>query len=307
MNQVRKIVLAVLLLIISLILSSCQQKNDLPPVMVEVIPDNAIDTIMLRSYLTDSSLMENISTIAIADKIPNPIDYLSIGTTENNVVVFVQDDTLFLASTNGYPVKAPKSCAYLFNSLKQVTSINLNKLDTSNVIDMAYMFHDNTSLTEIHIEEWDTSNVRDMTWMFGGCNSLETVDIKSWNTESLEHTNSMFFNDDSLTYMDLSNWTTPKLQDLECMFANCDNLAWVDLSYVNPEKVTTIVEMFYNCPELSFIRMYNFHIQDLTHRWDFITDCDNLEEITCNDEFAYKTLDLDLWARNINQSTYHKG
>ena len=73
-------------------------------------------------------------------------------------------------------VVANEQSGYLFVNLINVEKItNLNRLNTSNVVNMDSMFANMSSLTELDMNEFDTSNVISMNGMLRNMTSLETL------------------------------------------------------------------------------------------------------------------------------------
>lgn len=64
----------------------------------------------------------------------------------------------------------------MFNGCDELTSIDFNGFDTSNVTDMSCMFGSCSKLTSLDISGFDTSNVTDMSDMFMDCSSLTSLD-----------------------------------------------------------------------------------------------------------------------------------
>ena len=76
-------------------------------------------------------------------------------------------------------------------NLKEI--VNLNKFDTSNVVNMQSMFEGCTKLKTLDLSSFDTSKVVDMYKMFYLNNSLKTIYASNkWSTKSLKNYGSMF-------------------------------------------------------------------------------------------------------------------
>lgn len=76
---------------------------------------------------------------------------------------------------------APESTAYWFYRFNRMTSCDLSKLDTGNVVDMRWMFEGCVSLEELDLSGFDTSNVARMRRMFSGCGALRFLDLSSFD------------------------------------------------------------------------------------------------------------------------------
>ena len=125
----------------------------------------------------------------------------------------------------------PLSTAYWFNSLRNITYVNVSGLDTSYVTNMRGMFlrcgEDASTFEIIGMEQWDTSNVTDMSDMFSYSGRSATTwtigDISAWNTSKVYNMSEMFShaasNTDSV-YLDFTRWSTDSLEYAGCMFSN---------------------------------------------------------------------------------------
>ena len=99
-------------------------------------------------------------------------------------------------------VISPVSTRYWFYYFENCTTMNLTKLDTSNITTMYYMFYragyNITSFELIGLENWDTSSVDNMEYMFSYAGQNATIwtigDLSKWNTSSVTNMNSMFYN-----------------------------------------------------------------------------------------------------------------
>ena len=158
-----------------------------------------------------------------------------------------------------------------FRDLRKVETMDLRKLDTSNVNSLTNMFfytgYDAQKLT-IHASGWNTENVTSMisTFDLAGYNSKEVfIDISGWNTKNVEITTAMFNCCGNVAkkfeIRGLDTWDTSSLTGAADMFFQTGGLAenWTigDLSkkeiinsdgskYVawNTSKLKTAFEMF---------------------------------------------------------------
>ena len=99
---------------------------------------------------------------------------------------------------------SPKSTRSWFHSFNNSSlTMDLTKLDTSNVTDMSLMFA-NSSITTLDIGSWNVSNVIRMMRMFAG-STVKSLNIVLWDVRNVKSMYGMFSNCSSLT-IDLSSW-----------------------------------------------------------------------------------------------------
>ena len=118
----------------------------------------------------------------------------------------------------------PISTLGWFLNLYNCKSMDLSKLNTSNVIDMRSMFYNCNNLTTLDVSNFDTSNVTDMNGMFGNCQSLTTLDVTNFDTSKVTDMSLMFYNCKNLRFLNLENFDTSNIERVAFqMFYNCDN------------------------------------------------------------------------------------
>ena len=122
---------------------------------------------------------------------------------------------------------------------------------------MKSLFESCKQLISLNLSNFDTSNVRNMWDMFYMCNSLQFLDISSFNTSLVTDMDSMFANCSSLVSLDLSHFNTTLVYWMNNMFSNCFNLEYVNLKNINPNGLGTIYDMFKGCSKLKYINLYS--------------------------------------------------
>ena len=136
----------------------------------------------------------------------------------------------------------------LLNTLKLT-----NKFNTQNVEDMCSMFNSCKELKTINLSGFDTQNVEDMSKMFNLCKSLESLDLSNFNTLKVTLMDNMFNQCLQLTSLDLSNFDTQKVTKMNNMFYYCTGLKTVDISNFNTQAVKNMDSMFRYCTNLATI------------------------------------------------------
>ena len=121
------------------------------------------------------------------------------------------------------------------------TELDVSKLDTSNVTDMAQMFYKCNKLTSIDVSNWDTSNVTNMNNMFYDCYNLKTLDLSNWDTNNVTDMNNMFSNCNKLTSIDASNWNTSNVTNMQNMFYYCNSLHTLRLDNCDNATISKII------------------------------------------------------------------
>ena len=142
----------------------------------------------------------------------------------------------------------------MFLGCSSLTSLDLSKFDTSNVVDMSAMFNSCSSLTSLDVSNFNTSNVTNMGYMFSGCSSLTLLNLSNFNTNKVTDMSSMFYNCSSLTSLDVSNFNTSNVANMSLMLHSCSSLTSLDLSSFDMSKVTDTTAMLVDCSKLTEIK-----------------------------------------------------
>lgn len=130
-------------------------------------------------------------------------------------------------------------------------------IDTSHVTNMFQFMRDNRTVQSVNLSKLDTSNVTNMSWVLGtgtGSSKLTKIDISTWDTSHVINMNYMLRNARFVT-CDLSNFNTHSLVNCGGMLRECPNLETVifgkDFTF---ENVTNISEFLLDCTKLTEIR-----------------------------------------------------
>ena len=202
-----------------------------------------------------------------------------------------------------------KSMYEMFCNTYMLKSIDLSKLDTSNVTNMGYMFY-GSGVETLDLSTFDTSNVTAMNWMFASVSKITSLDlsfntsnvtnmsnmfaraskvskldISSFDTSNVTNFNAMFYGMSGMTTIDLSNIDTSNATNLSGMFASCVNLKNVDLSKFDTSKVTNMSSMFESCVELTNIDLSSFDTSKVTDMGRTFRYTSNLTEIVFGEHF----------------------
>lgn len=141
----------------------------------------------------------------------------------------------------------------MFAQCNKLTRIDASSFDTSNVTSMNYMFMECKNLTDIDVSSFNTSKVKLMENIFDSC-AFTTIDISNFSSESLESAQSLFRLCKNLTRVKFGNkFTCSNATNISHMFASCKSLIEVDLKYFNTVKVTKTNNMFDGCSSLTRI------------------------------------------------------
>lgn len=167
----------------------------------------------------------------------------------------------------------------LFWGCKNLTSVDLSNLDTSNVTNMSDMFSGCASLETIDLSGLNTDNVTNMNGMFGGCASLETIDLSGLNTGNVTDMNSMFAGCISLRTISLGEWDVSKVANMGSMFARCNSLETLDFSNWNTQSLTSVNEMFKRCEALKTVKLSDWNTMNLSDAFAMFQECAALEKV----------------------------
>ena len=171
-------------------------------VVIQIAKDGVIlwekiDYVLTTGNAFYKTIPSAATSVVFTDAVaPTTATLTDISASGRGGVVSWLDDTTYYVSTqiSGQKVIANTDSSYLFYRRNQLINITLDKLDTSNVINMFRMFSDCEGLTSLDLSNFNTSNVTDMNGMFSNCNNLTTIYASElWNTDKVTSSNSMFY------------------------------------------------------------------------------------------------------------------
>ena len=167
----------------------------------------------------------------------------------------------------------------MFDGCSSLTSLDLSKLDTTKVTNMSCMFDDCSSLTSLDVSNFDTSSVTDMSFMFCNCNRLTSLDVSNFDTSSVTDMNHMFWNCSKLASLDVSKFDTSSVTNMSLMFDGCSSLTSLDLSKLDTTKVTNMSYMFADCSGLTSLDVSKFNTSNVTDMRHMFSGCSGLTSL----------------------------
>ena len=88
--------------------------------------------------------------------------------------------------------KIEGNCSFLFSHFVNCQNIQIENLDTSDVIDMENIFFNNTNLEYLEFKNFDTSNTKNMNGMFYKCEKIKKLDLSNFKTSKTISMDNMF-------------------------------------------------------------------------------------------------------------------
>lgn len=196
----------------------------------------------LEDYLDSNDTKPDLSGPLAQDKM--------LRTIESHVTRVIMRDSL----------TAPNSMFAWFSDFWRCTSIDLSKLDTSQVTDMTAAFMGCLSLSQLNISNFNTSQVRGMGQMFSECRSLKHVDVSSFDTSSATTMQAMFYNA-GIEELDAHNFTGTSLDPDEAL---------------NPDYGWDTMDMFSGCKKLKSLNLSGFAVRSDCDTWGMFENCNSL-------------------------------
>ena len=148
-------------------------------------------------------------------------------------------------------IKPINNMSHMFDECSLLLSLpDINKWDTSNIIDMSYMFFGCISLNNLSdISIWNVSKVENMKCMFCNCSSLISLpDISKWNISNVKNINGMFYGCKLLSSIpDISKWNISNITNMNYLFSCCSSLKSLPNISKWDVKIASIYRMFIGC------------------------------------------------------------
>ncbi|EPH91186.1 BspA family leucine-rich repeat surface protein, partial [Enterococcus faecalis] len=148
--------------------------------------------------------------------------------------------------------------SYLFSSCENLSSLIFTDLSsTSLVSSTSKMFVNCTNLSKLNLNNLNTSQVVNMSSMFNGCNSLSELDLSSFDTNSVTNMGHMFAYCSNLIKLNLQNFNSKNIQFTDHMFLETPKLVYIDLSNFKLNSNTNKQNMFLTTLETPLIVLTN--------------------------------------------------
>ena len=182
--------------------------------------------------------------------------------------------------------------ANMFYSSTRLTSLDLSNFDTSNVTNMTGMFFNCAQLTSLDLRSFDTSKVWNLSDMFYDCVNLQSLDLSTFDLSSASMVQRMFLNCRSLTSLKLPTTTNPNLQQAWSMFKGCSSLTTLDLSHFDTSSAIEMGTMFQDCSSLQTINLSNFDTSNNTGFRYMFAGCSSLQNLDLSGFDTSKASDM---------------
>lgn len=167
----------------------------------------------------------------------------------------------------------------LFYNYKNLTKVDISKLDTGSVTDMSYMFYSCRSLLRVDLGGLDTGSVTNMYGMFSWCTRLKGLDLQGFDTAKVTDMGNMFLNCFHLAELNLNGFDTGNVENMNSMFKECHELTGLDLGSFDTGNVRTMRSMFYNCEKLKNLDLSGFRTACVTDMHSMFLGCAGLESL----------------------------
>ena len=174
---------------------------------------------------------------------------------------------------------SPVSTACWFEWFYECETFVLDKLDTSNVIDMNHMFFMCSATESLDVSHFDTSKVEDMSNMFYGCYEVDLLDVTNWEVSTVTNMNCLFrevgMNEDEVEIRGLADWDVSNVTDPSYMFLDAGTIATTfnigDISGWDTSKATNMAHMFNGAGENAdyYLDLSGWDVSNVTYHVAF--------------------------------------
>ena len=213
-----------------------------------------------------------------------------VNTTDNVIKVQTSSTEWLTERVSPVCIDKPTYLRFGYNEeqnpyAKNITSLDITRIDTSSINDMTRMLYYCESLGSIDLSNFNTSNCTNFSRMFEGCHSLGSIDVSSFDTSNCTNFYAMFDACTSLGSIDVSNFNTSNCTNFRYMFFSCRSLGSIDLSNFNTSNCTNFSDMFGYCESLGSIDLSSFDTSNATDFDRMFLNCNKLTHIKCKQAF----------------------
>ena len=228
--------------------TECGEKDPSIPVVLNLNGEDLVNA--MKNLFDDVTTITSFST---TNNIPENAIGVDLSEDKNKSIFLYKENSDMKLYFVGDTLKISGSLSNMFFGYTGLTSIDLSRIDTSEVIDMCSMFERCSNLLELDLSELDTQKVENMYGMFAGCLKMSTLNISKFNTSNVTNMGFMFDSCHSLITLNLTSFNTLSVTNMKYMFRECKKLQSLDLRSFNTSNVESMILMFGNCTNLKSI------------------------------------------------------
>lgn len=276
--------------------------KDVPFLIKDWEIEETKDTVTLLKYIGNEKQIT----------IPSSYHGKQVQVKNLQIPTFVEQFSLRVVN-EGEKVKAINQ-GISFAGNEQLKYLDLQALDTSQLLSLNSMFENCISLREVNVSGWNTTKVKSVRKVFRNTKQLQRlIGYEKWEFPEAENFYQMFSGSDTLEQLDVSQWkeknTVNKVIFTEA-FANMENLksltisGWkgdcyvlnrfcqennqleeVKLNHWQVKNIETANRWFYQDKNLKKVELNHWgkvNIQEIEEGW---MDCSSLEEINTDQEW----------------------
>ena len=183
--------------------------------------------------------------------------------------------------------------SYLFSFFYDLSSIDLSKINTSNVKRMSGMFKGASQIDQFDLSNFDFSKVTHMDGFFEGCHSLTSFDFSNFDISNLSDVSSMFEDCFSLTSINFGNNDILNLTDMSSLFKECRELSNIyNFENVKTSKVKRMGSLFEECFSLTSLNLSSFDTSNVEEMYSMFNGCLRLTSLDVSHFNTSKVTDM---------------
>jgi surface protein len=220
--------------------------------LCDTLIDNATDvTDMVTTFAGESSSTTtlipatSIKTIVCEDSLTFPGTSLASYFATTSSTGYINVTSIDLHKMNVSNVTSFYRMFYANStSNTKLTSLNINGWDVSAGTNFSYMFYDQNKLTELNLSAWAMKAATNLSYMFAYCSGLTSINLSGWDISTVTNMNYMLRSCSSLTSIDLSSFTVPSSATVNYMMYGCNkaeqitlNSSWHFTTYTMPDPL----------------------------------------------------------------------
>lgn len=119
-----------------------------------------------------------------------------------------------------------------FAGLYNLTTVDLRKFDSSNLVRASVMFSNCSRLKKVTFGKSKWPNLERTMQMFYHCSSLESIDMSSFGQANLIYANNMFEGCTNLKYINMGSFVIDRDTDVDDMLLGCNKLS----KFITPKR-----------------------------------------------------------------------
>jgi surface protein len=163
-----------------------------------------------------------------------------------------------------------------------LTNINVSNWDVSNCTDISNFANQALILPALNVANWNVANVTNIGGFIATCREITVIEVSSWNVSNVTYSGYFAFGAIKLTTCNTNSWNTSSITNCTFMFDGCVELTSsfdANLWWDRLIPIATFSNCFRNCTKISNYASIPFDWKGMVEVGTLTTDQTTLQQV----------------------------